>query len=464
MRPLPLFAVLGLSAVALAQVKAGKYIGTVAINSTTAEFWLIDPETRKATQMTGWNTAVQANCLTMLTPSLGWVGTVSDPSDIYRINVDATGTKITNPTKLNTSAITGGNIAQIGRIGAMLYFTTNVGSGTTAKNPLYKMPMGGGTVTQVLDLSAQTGWVAGRLANALAVSPSRVYVAAWTLGEIWEIDDTGTTPKATMLGTFPASRQSTAFYPVNMHYDASTGTQGSLIGIGLFGDVVVFDIAKKAATAHYHKPLNRASGASSNYLYANSGFPNKNTGDMGIGSRSGSFHVSVPVGGASAGQIAERDVIGIGTGTDIQASVNGLYYSADGTASTYTAYDQGCAGTGGAFPTSVGRGTARKGNAQFQFGVDSCPAGQNLAILLIGVTKLKVPLQPLFPPGCNLLTVPIFAFAVPTDNQTVPGWGSASIPLPLPNADLALATQWLIFHVANNKFDAASDGRLLTLK
>ncbi|MCA8968682.1 MAG: hypothetical protein KDC95_02820 [Planctomycetes bacterium] len=433
-----------------AQVQPGEYLFSVQNTTTTVhELWSVDTQTRKATQLT-MSPSVQINCMTMLSNGLGYIGTVDDPPQIHRMTLAGTTATMTAMFKTSNALAGQTNIAQIARVGGNLYFSTNPGGS------VYSIPIGGGTdPTLVYDLTTVTGFPTSGLVNALAGDGAgKVWAAVWTVGEIYEIDVSATTPTAKFLTTLPVSKLSTTttgFYPVNMHYRAN-----KLECFGLYGDVVVLDPVTLKVDNHWYAVSPTQTGFTTS---KNCGIYNPDQGDYTLGSRDGCLDVVVPVGG---GQIARADVQGIGAGTlGTNNSVNGVYYNPVG--ASYVAYDSGCNGQTTHAPTSTGRGAASKGNSKFAFGLDTCPMGQNIAILLIGANKLKIDLAGLGLGGCNLLNDALFVLPVLTDNATVDGFGSASIPVPLPNTNLTLHTQWLIYHVTNKRFEAISDGRTLTL-
>ncbi len=443
---LPLLVVALATARAPAQVKPGEYLATV-VQARVGEMYRIDSHTRKATQLK-LSTPADVNCVTMQNAVTGWVGTNFSPAKIYKIRVIGTNVQMTLLFKTATALTGQTNISQIARLGANLWFVTNPG-GT-----LWKVPAAGGVdPTKVLDLSAQTTWRRGALANAIATDGRlRLYVAVWTLGEVYEYN--WVTKKTTLLLTLPTTKGSTArgFFPVNMHYRG-----GKLYAAGLYGDVVRVDLATKKVTQYWH-PTPRETGLST---LKNSFAWNPDQGHYGMGSRDGALDIVVPVG---KGQLARIDVDGVGTNARRTLnSVNGLYYQ-PGATSSYQPYAAGCAGSSMMVPTSVGRGLPSRGNARFALGLDTAPAGVNIAILLIGASKVSVSLAGIGLPTCNLLTLPILSFAVPTTNGSVDGRGTATVPVPLPNAALQLHTQWLVWNSAAKRFDAASDGRTLTLR
>ena len=346
------------------------------------------------------------------------------------------------------------NIAQISRIGGQLYFCTN-DTATTSDASIWSMPLAGGTATELVDLSKVTGWVTGRLANAMTTDGAgKVYVALWTGGEIFEYDIA--TKKASFLMKAPNTKRGiAACYPVNMHY-----RNKKLEIVCLYGDVIVIDPATKKVDAHYYQRTQTATGYSE---FKNSGVWNPDAGDYLIGTRDGALEALIPVG---TGQNARRMIPGVGGhATASSNSCTGVYYHAG--AGSYSAYDAGCAGKNTpvalcCIPTSVGHGVAASGNAAFQFGIYTTRP-KDIAILVLGGSKLKLDLKGLGLAGCNLLTAPVLMFGAVTAGP-FNGGGSARLPMPLPNAKLSIHTQWILLNPAPLGFDNVSDARTLTLK
>jgi hypothetical protein len=434
-----------------AQGKPGQYLCTVGNNITTGEMFMVDPFTKTATQLTLDAILVSevVNCVHMISPAIGYVGTAGNATttgSVYRITI--TGLNVT-ATKLNTTATAGQNLAQIDRIGSDLYFITQEQVTTTSVNGrLYSMPAAGGPVTELVDFKTITGWPSGALTNALATDGTgKVYVGVWTVGLIYEYDVMSKATK--LLLTLPNSKYpSTGFYPVHMIYRA-----GKLYVGGLFGDAAEVDIATATTTNHWFAKTAAPTGQS---LYKNSMCINDN-GDFAMGSRDGSLDIVVPTGD---GHIARRHVAGVGANTTLTAnSVNGVWFFSPAGGS-YAAHGAGCPGTGGFLPTSVNRGALSKGNASFAFGLDTAKSGTNIAVLILGGTKLSANLG--FG-GCFLRNDPIILLAAAT-GAGLDGQNQAQIAIPLPNDTLTLYTQWGILDSGANTVGLAfSDGRQLKL-
>lgn len=437
------------------QVMPGEAVCTV-IQSATGEMWIANPQTGKATQLK-MSVAAQVNCIEMFTPALGWVGTVDDPAHIYRVTITGNNATLTSLMKTPTALAGRDNVSQITRVGADLWFATNIGGVATAGGEamVYKIPMAGGSdPTLVVDLTKVTGWntsSTANLANAITSNgTSKVWVAIWNANDLYEID--AATGAAKLLMKLPFSKiVTTTFLPVHMRYRG-----GNLEVFSLYGDVVVIDPATQKTIAHYSAKV----PGTGNLTYHNSGIYNPDSDDYLCGSRAGFLNTVVPVG---PGQRAREVVTGVGSNaTNTSNSVTGIGYTSAG--GDYDAYDAGCPGSGTYAPTSVGRGPAVAGNSGFAFGLHATPLGVNVAILILGGTKVKVPLAGIGLGGCNLLATPDILLPVATNNSTMDGLGEATIPVPLPNVKATLHTQWLVYHAVNQKFDAISDGRTLTLK
>lgn len=433
-----------------AQGKPGQYLCTVGNNITTGEMYLVDPFTKTATQLTLDAILVSevVNCVHMISPVTGYVGTAGNATttgSVYRITI--TGTNVA-ATKLNTTATAGQNLAQIDRIGSDLYFITQEQTTSSLNGKLYSMPAAGGPVTELVDFKTITGWPAGALTNALATDGTgKVYVGVWTGGLIYEYDVMSKATK--LLLTLPNSKfPATGFAPVHMIHRA-----GKLYVGSLYGDVAEVDIATATTTKHWFAP---SAGVATANKYKNSLGINDN-GDFAMGSRDGALDIVVPIGD---GQIARRHVGGVGTNTTPTAnSVNGVWFFSPAGGS-YVAHGGGCPGTGGFRPTSVNRGALSKGNTSFAFGLDTAKSGTNIAVLILGGTKLSADLG--FG-GCFLRNDPLILLAAATGTG-VDGENQAQIQIPLPKDPISLYTQWGILDSGANAVGLAfSDGRFLQL-
>jgi hypothetical protein len=459
-----------LAASLAAQVPPGSYVATVGVGAapaTTGEMYLVDTASRKATQLTLPTELVTGvpNCVLMLTPVNGFVGTqgvngtTPVPGDVFRITL--AGTTVT-ASKLNTSPLGGYNVAQITLVGGNLWFTS--ADATTASASwgglLYRMPLAGGTPTLVETLNARTDWPsATTTANALASDGKTVFIACWPGGEIYAHDVATST--STRILTLPATKlnNTTAFYPVNAAMKYPAATSGLLAVCSLYGDVVTIDVAKKQVVSHWFHTSAVATGMSNS---KNAFAENPDHGDWGIGTRDGALDVLVPAGN---GHLGRRDVEGVGSSTTLTAnSVNGLWYSR--AAGDYQPFGPGCPGSGAFTPTSVGRGAGKQGNTAFGFGVDGTLGGTSVAVLILGASNtapFPIDLTAAGAPGCFLRQDPLLMVPVATGGLAN-GLGSGTLPVPLPSVPLTLHTQWAVVDTAANRLGLAfSDSRTLKL-
>ncbi len=452
---------MGLASVpsANAQVKPGQYVVTVAVGSgTTAkgEMYLIDPATRKATALT-LPKALQpnVNCITLINPVQAYVGTVGTggPADIFRISI--TGTKVT-ATKLNSSALAGGNLAQIVPLGSTLYFTTQ--DSANKGGVLQSVPASGGKPTTLVNLGTSSLWPTGNLANAVAGFGNQVFIGTWSANPVILAYNTSTKKLSKFL-TLPRSKVlNTYFYPVNMQ----TGVIGGKLTLavcGLYGDLAYFNLLTGKLIAHYVAGNDPSRSTLTKYNYSNSFVFNADMGDWAIGTRDGAMDIVAPTG---KGQVFQRAVDKLGSDPKILLnSVNGIAYMPAKTKG-YAPYGGGCAGNTNFTPTSSGFGIAKQGSTNFSFGVGSA-AHKVPALLLVGTAPLALDLTAAGAPGCFLRQNNIFILPTLTAG-TKAGLGQAFIPIPLPNVSATLYTQWGIVDASANSLKVIfSDGRKLIL-
>lgn len=456
--PATLFVAACLAPCAKAQVPAGHYIVTDqhTINSVaTGEMWTVDPSTRVGTQLT-WNSKIVPNCVTMISPALGYVGTNSPTADVYRIAI--AGTKVTE-TMISTKSATGTNISQLVLMGSTLYFTTNGANGSN--NGLWSIPLGGGTPTLVWDDSKLTPALpTSQLANAVAGDPTtgKIYICYWTSGIVVEYD---TKTKASKQLLTLTGKVNAAVLPVNAQIDA----KGNLVVASLYGDIVTVDVT----TAKIIQDLEprTASSTSPWSPYKNAVCYNPDTGDWVFASRDGCVE---PVGTAGPRQIARRMTVllkppysSTGTNPAAQSCTGIAYISSGGNVSSYMTYGAGCSDTSaGDFVPSSGAGIIVKASKSFSFTVDGLPAS-SVAVLVVGVNKINVGLGG----GCSLFTTPVIvlsAVATPSDPALLDnGTFRAQIgPLPLPASNQKFNTQWGVAYTAASKVHLImSDARTL---
>ncbi len=444
---------------ARAQVKPGQYIATVAVgtgSTAKGEMYLIDPATRKATSLT-LPTALQknVNCITLINPVQAYVGTVGTggPADIFKVTI--AGNKV-SATKLNTSALAGGNLAQIVPVGSKLYFTTQDSS--NKGGVLQSVPAAGGSPTTLMNLGTSSLWPSGNLANGVAGFAGKIYVATWGVNPVI-LSYNISTKKLTTFAKLPRSKVlNTYLYPVNLYAGVVGGTL-TLAVCGLYGDLVTYNLITKKVTGHFVAGNDPSRSTVLKYNYSNSFAWNPDTGDWGIGSRDGALDIVVPVG---KGHAFQRAVDKVGSNPTVTSnSVNGLAYVPAG-AKGYAPYGAGCSGNTQFTPTSGGFGVAKQGVSNFSFGVGSATNGLP-ALLLVGTAPLAADLGSAGAPGCFLRQNNLFILPTVTAGPKA-GLGQAFIPIPLPKVSATLYTQWGIVDASANSLKLIfSDGRKLIL-
>jgi uncharacterized repeat protein (TIGR03803 family) len=418
--------------------------------------YLIDPATRKATSLTLPSSLQKnVNCITLINPVQAYVGTVGTggPAELFRITI--AGTKV-SATKLNTSALAGGNLAQIVPLGSNLYFTTQDNS--NKGGILQSVPSNGGAPTTLMNLGTSNLWPKNNLANSVAGFGNRIFVGTWGTNPVVLAYDTGTKKLSTFF-TLPRSKAlNTYFYPVNMQAGV-IGGKLTLAVCGLYGDLAYFNLITGKLIAHYVAGRDPSRSTVLNYNYSNSFAFNRDTGDWGIGTRDGALDIVVPVG---SGHAFQRAVDKLGSHPTITSnSVNGIAYVPAGSKG-YSPYGAGCSGNTKFTPTSGGFGIPIKGNKNFSFGVGSATNGIP-ALLLVGTTALALDLTAAGAPGCFLRQNNIFILPTVTAGSKA-GLGQAFIPIPLPNVGATLYTQWGIVDASANSLKVIfSDGRKLVL-
>lgn len=440
------------------QAQTGHYITTVSNAGTTGRMYDVDPSTRTATefQLPTGISSDPCNTVTMMTSTVGFVGTIGTaatattkgvPSDLYQINVDWNNHKIAEK-KLNTSPLGGYNLAQIVRLGALLYFVTSdfslSGTAGNTEGILYSMPLSGGSATQLLKVQSVTGWVTGRSANALATDGKFLYIVAWYSGEIIRYDIANKT--ASLWTTLPASKFSSYPYPVSAHVDGN-----NLVVAGLFGDVFFAGLSTKVVT-QLSAPT--ADGASYWSPYKNSLFKNTDTGDWVLGSRDATIDPVVSAGSPAVASMARRTTILIKppystTNAPDAYSVNGLWYFPSGSNTThYRTYGAGCSHTtAGDFIPASGGGIVAAGSTSFSFLVDGLPP-KSIGVLILGASQLSLPIGSCTLRVSPLVVIPVPGLASDTNRADQNGtWRATVGPLVLPNLNLKLYSQWGVAYV-----------------
>ena len=441
-----------------AQLQPGQSLVTVSANGV-GEIYLVDHGTQKATQMQipGALSTGIANCITMVNPVLGYVGTTgvagTTPADVYRITLAGNTVKAT---KLNSSALGGYNVAQIAVVGGTLYFNSGSAQAATAgwDGWIYSMPASGGAPTALVDLSKLPNWPANTTANALCSDGKKLYFATWPGGDLYAYDFA--TKLTSKLATLPGSKYPIAtFYPVNMHMMPAPSTE--LYIVSLYGDVLVYDTATQKVSAQYFCKTPTLTGGS---LYKNAGYYNPATGDFLCATRDGHVDVLSTIGG---GQSSPRDIAGIGTGaTPSTNSTTGIYYYGTSRGSGLQ-YGSGCAGSGSFVPTTVLRGVPSVGNKNFALGLGDGMGGA-IAVAFIGIGQLKIDLSSAGAPGCTLLQDLALPFPVQLSGSLA-GFGQAQLPVPLPAGALDFQLQFAVLDKAGNSLGIVmSDARKVMIR
>ena len=438
------FSIAGLllaSAVA-AQVQPGQSVATV-INATTTqgEMFFLDHQTRTVKQLT-LSTALatdRPNCVLMTTPVTGFVGTnplpANTPANVYAITI--AGTTVTE-TKLNTTATAGGNAAQIAPVGSTLYFTTQ--NATGAGGILQSVPVAGGPVTSVLDLTTLTGYVG--LCNACCAIGTKVYTASFDSGTTAvtgcvTVHDTVANTHA-VLAQLPKGKgpSGTSFLNPGIVYMYAVANKLHLIGV--YGDKLVMDAATGAVDSHEF--TGGISGTTSTINLTNSGAHDAATGDVIAGSRDGACDRWAGNGSA------EKTILGVGSSaTPTSNSVTGMAHFAATTTATDTHIGDGCRGSGGMQATDAAAGLPSAGNANYALALYAGTGGDGvICFLAVGDQKPPLDLGGLGMTGCNLHLSGIAASIAGTLTGTGNGTGTLTVPLPLPAsaAGFTLYRQW----------------------
>lgn len=439
---------IGLSASALAaQVAAGKSVATsvdVASPSGTSSMWVVDHQSRSAIKLTisAALAAERCNCVLMANTAIGYVGTnplpPNTPGNVYRITV--TNSTVTE-TKLNTGPTAGGNVGQLGVVGTDLWFTTQDASG--AGGILQKVPLAGGAVTKVLDLSLLTGY--NGLANALCVVGTKVYVGTFDSGNLAAtpgcivVYDTATST-GSVLRQLPQGKFIGGSTPFNTALVAMQNVGGSIHCLGVYGDYLVFNTAG-TLVSHDFSGFTADGWTTANL--SNSFDFDPNTGDAIVGSRDGACDR------LASGQSAEWVVTGIGTNpTTANNSLTGLAHLAatSTTAATDVSYGgSGCAGVDGYKLTDAASGLPSAGNAAYRVGVYSGTGGDTVACLIASAQQAPpINLTSVGMDGCLLSVSSTIVAIVGKLAGTGNGVGTITFGLPIPASavGVTLYRQW----------------------
>ncbi|MBK8976286.1 MAG: hypothetical protein IPM29_10180 [Planctomycetes bacterium] len=435
--PSPFLCVLAplvLAAAPRAQILPGQSICAVTVG-TAGEMWQVDHLTGTATQLTISAALVTArpNCVTMLDPVSGYIGTnpVGVSGDIYAILV--AGTTIVE-TQLNSTPTQGSNVAQLAGLGGRLYFTTQDAAG--AGGWLQSIPAGGGAVQAELDITTvgATG-----LANACCAMGGKIYVAtfnssaastATSPGELIEYDP------GTMAGRLVMTLPPGGFDPsgnpwntgiVNMLPDPLN--PGTVVLQGVYGDLLYIDPATATIVRQDWTGTKNAAGTGLASGTVNSFAWDPIAQDWVVGTRTGTIERWV------GEQQAQNKISGVGSTT--AASLGGIHYFPMDRG-VDVSYGGGCRGNEDWEPTDSSFGAPIAGNMGFRFGLFGGNGG-DAVVAVIGISATSVNGVPLpldlafagLTPGCFLRTDAIVSLGA-TLGGTGAGNGQVTIPLPLP--------------------------------
>ncbi len=444
----------------------GKYVATVTVkvyvsgklSNYKGEMYLIDPGSLKAQALTlpAFLNQVGLNSITGVSPVTGYVTTIDGRStatppsagDLYRYVI--AGTKVTL-LKLNTKPFTGGNLAQVAQVGANLYVCSQ--DSTNKNGYLWSVPVAGGAPKLLVDFGKQAGY--SGLTNGLTAFNGKIYVVTWPYGtptacQLWEYDPA--TKNVAKVMDLPRGLYTTYVYPVHMTVDTK---KKQLVVIGLYRDIVYIDPATKKVTQYHAGNYRSSTKKPYYYQMLNSGVYNPDTGDIGLGSRTGWSDLFTGSHGA-------LDLIpGVGSSaTPAYNSVTGITYFPAG-AGCVTYGDGGLGSPAAAtyrfWPIDVNLGLPMAGK-KFGFHLHNATGGAP-AILLLGVSKtswsgipLPFDLGPLGAPG-NLIRCSGEAFAASVAAGSGPGKGKADFVVPsIPSAakGLHLYSQWMVLDKGAN--------------
>ena len=456
-----------------AQVLPGQSIATVAVSGQPGEMYLIDHDAGTATALT-ISAALAAdgpNCVMMLDPVNGLVGTTGNSGgsgNVYGITVQG---QVVAETLLNTTPTLGASVAQVAVLGNRVYFCTqNAG----AVGAIQSVPLTGGPSQVHLDLATLGGI---GLANAICELGGKIYCAtfnsspsstATTPGELFEFDP------ATSGGRLVMNLPSGGFSPngnpwntgiVNMAADPQN--VGGLVLQGVYGELLEIDPATATVTRQVWTGVHNAGGNALASGSVNSFAWDPIAEDWIVGTRDG--HAERWVDGGQA----HNKIPGLGTGaTPTSNSVTGIAHSA-GLAGSDVSIGPGCRGNGDWFPTDSSFGAPVGNNAQFKFGLFATNGGDNVVLLLdvqnVVLAGMPLPLNLNFigAPGCLIRTGNLIAVGVATTGSGE-GNGRAIVPVPIPGSavGLTLYRQWAELQVAptNTLGVVLSNARRMTVQ
>ncbi len=373
------------------------------------------------------------NCILMTSSTAGLIGTnpvnATKTGNIYSFTLGTSGVVLGNSGKpLNTSATAGTNIAQMVIVGsgtsATLYFVSQTGSAVGA---LQSMPLAGGSVTQVYDL---TKLPSSHLVNALTEFAGKLYIGTWPVtaaagGELISYDLS--TGKAAKLLDLPYSKYAGASGTATIGFGCVSMQMVvprlAITVVGTYGDKLEYNpLTAKVVSHTFHGPR------TSPYVRANSvnsAFYDPTTNDWVIGTRSGSIERWVEEGTAA------NIVTGIGSHPAATGnSITGIHHFPDPKNSDKN-YGPGCPlASSGMTPTDVS-GTIVPGNANFAMRLWNAPASQNF-VLALAVNQRNTNFGNA---GCKLLLNPLVLLwgkTTATGTVTIPVALAANLPKNVP--------------------------------
>ena len=434
---------------AAAQVLPGRSVCTVAVANVPAigEMYVVDHQTNVATLLTlsAALTAERVNCVLMTNPVGGYVGTNPPslaPGNVYRITILG---GVVTETVVNTTPTQGPNVAQIVQVGSTLYFTTQNATNTVGSGFLQSVPVAGGAVTVISDLSALSGYIGGSGgANAVAAVGTKVFVATFdattsaTATGCLIVHDTIANTTAVALTLPPGKTPSgtTAFVNTAIVHMHVIGGMVHLLGI--YGDRLIVD--PTTVTLVRHEYAGAVNGTTLASALLNSFDVDPSTGDLICGTRDGRVHR------IASSQLAQGVIPGVGShATPGNNSVNGTSHVPAGIAATDTSYGAGCAGGSGFTLTDVSSGLPSAGNTGFKLGAYSGSGADLAAVLLAPVPQVPpLDLTVLNMPGCFLHLAGIVVSIGATLGGTGNGAGFVRIPTPIPASasGVTLYRQW----------------------
>ena len=455
-----LSALLVLSVVVSAQprVSPGFLAGVNVLGSSTTpntgQVWIVNANTMLATKVNSPALFAQegVNALFVATSTgtafTGYLATTAygtSAGDLYQFTI--TGITFTTLTKLNSTAFSGGNLAQMLQYGSKIYVVHQNAGGTGAV--ISSVPIAGGPTTIEMDLSPLPGFQG--VGNAMVRFGSALYVATWNVAgqeQLWKWE-VGM-PTASFVKALPQTLSTNSYFgPVAMQVVGL-----SLVLAGVQGDLVWLDSSGNVV-AHYHS----GSWDSNLGKYlpnpVNSVCRFDSTSDWVFGSRDGALDVLARSHGAD-------QVCQLGSGNSA-ASVTAIVSLSEGSGYT-NCFADGGVGSGGFYPVQVHHGTPHL-NMIWEAALYGGPDGAQ-AYLALGSSNtrwgsLMLPyfLDPIGAPGQPVLISQdvVLPFVLTTYGS---GRGKAVAQLTIPNNAALLGgvlfTQWVVRDIGANVLGIAT--------